>query len=52
MKTEISNINNIKLEAIRKNKDLESADAAVSLCISAYIATLTDEQAKALINTL
>lgn len=52
MKIEVSDINKIKLEAIKKNKELESVDAAVSVCISAYIATLTDEQAKVLINTL
>ena len=52
MKIEISEINKIKLEAIQKSKKTETTNDALTLVITAYVATLTDEQAKELINTL
>ena len=52
MKIEVSAINQIKLESIMKTKKLETINDAATLLITTYITTLTDEQAKEIINNL
>ena len=52
MKIDISEINKLKLESIRKTENLKDLNDSVSMILSTYIKTLDEEKSKKLIEAL